>query len=370
MKPQLRQSVRYLRTADGVRLAWAQSGEGPVVVKACNWLGHLEYEWESPVWRHWLRFFSEHFRFIRYDERGCGMSEWNAENLCAEMWLQDLEAVIQASGATPPFTLFGISQGSAACILYALRYPERVRKMIIYGGYARGAWRRGLVTSEKEHRAITELISVGWGRDNPAFRQVFTSRFIPGGTEEQLRWFNELCLKSTNGELAGKLMAARGVVDITDVVQNVRVPTLILHADKDQIVPISEGRLLAAAIEGSEFVELDSANHVLLEHEPAWARFKQEVLRFLDVAAPAERAEDPAFAELSIREREILALLAEGLSNADIAERLAISGKTVRNHTSNLFDKLGVWTRAQAIVFARDRGFRAPSHLEKSSTDA
>jgi pimeloyl-ACP methyl ester carboxylesterase/DNA-binding CsgD family transcriptional regulator len=357
VKPQIRQLVHHIQSSDGVRLAWAQSGEGPVVAKAANWLGHLEYEWESPVWRHWLRFFSEHFTLIRYDERGCGMSEWNADNLSTDVWLSDLEAVIAASGAKPPYVLFGVSQGSGACILYALKFPERVKSLVIYGGYARGAWRRGSPMREREHRAITELITVGWGKDNPAFRQVFTSRFIPGGTEEQLQWFNELCLRSTNSELAGKLMAARGMVDITEVVGHVRVPTLIMHATRDEVVPIVEGSFLAASIPGSQFVELDSANHVLLEHEPAWERFKEEVLRFTQTQT-SKIEEDPAFAALSIRERQILALIADGLSNAEIGERLQISDKTVRNHTSNLFDKLGVWTRAQAIVFARDRGFK------------
>jgi DNA-binding CsgD family transcriptional regulator len=185
---------------------------------------------------------------------------------------------------------------------------------------------------------------------------VFTSRFIPGGTDEQLGWFNELCLKTTSPENAARLLESRAQIDVVDLLPLVRTPTLVLHARQDAVTPFEEGRRLAAAIPGAQFVELDSMNHVLLEQEPAWGRFQQAVLDFVGLTAPRE---DAAFGALSAREREILALVTEGLGNAGIAERLALSEKTVRNHISNVFDKLGVWTRAQAIVFARDRGFRA-----------
>jgi pimeloyl-ACP methyl ester carboxylesterase/DNA-binding CsgD family transcriptional regulator len=350
----LRQHVRYVTASDGTRLAWAESGDGPVVVKAANWLTHLEYEWESPVWKHWLQFFSAHCRFVRYDERGCGMSEWQSGNLTVEQWSADLEAVIDAARPTAPVTLFGISQGAATCIDYAIRHPDRVEKMILYGGYARGGLVRGSPAARLQHQAMADLARVGWGKDNPTFRQVFTSRFIPGGSPEQLQWFNDLCLKTTSDEIIAALLEARGVVDITGSLADVRTPTLILHARGDEAVPIAEARLLASSIPGAEFVELDSRNHILLEQEPAWSRFCDAVLAFL---RPGATAGDSVFTALSARERQVLALMAEGLSNTDIAEQLTISEKTVRNHASNLFDKLGVWSRAQAIVFARDHGF-------------
>ena len=350
----LRQHVRYISGSDGTRLAWAESGTGPVVVKAANWLTHLEYEWESPVWKHWIQFFSGSARFVRYDERGCGMSEWQGGALTLDGWAADLQAVIEAAEPAGPVTLLGISQGAATCIHYAVRHPERVARLILYGGYVHGAHKRGTPAAQAAFRAMVELSRVAWAQDNPTFRQVFTSRFIPGGTHEQLEWFNELCLKTTSGEVAAALLAARGDMDIEAQLAKVRAPTLVLHARNDEVVPIAEGRLMASGIPGAEFVELDSRNHILLEQEPAWQRFCEAVLGFLeqkDVAA------DSAFAALSARERQVLALIAEGLSNTDIAERLEISEKTVRNHASNLFDKLGVWSRAQAIVFARDRGF-------------
>ena len=352
------QRIRYLRTPDQVRLAWAEAGAGHVLVKAANWLTHLEYEWESPVWRHWMRFFSDHFCFVRYDERGCGMTDWKVGDLSSfERWVEDLESVVEAAGPREPFALLGISQGAATCMAYAVRHPERVSHLVLYGGYARGAARRGDPERERVYRAIVELVRLGWGRDNPAFRQVFTTRFVPGASAEQMEWFNELCRKTTSPEIAAELLEARAAVDCVELLGRVRTPTLVLHSRDDEVVPIAEGRLLAAEIPGAQFVELDSRNHVLLEDEPAWERFREAVLEFTGQGGP-QRGEDPAFASLSPREREVLALMAEGLGNAQIAERLSISEKTVRNHVSNLFDKLGVWTRAQAIVFAHDRGFR------------
>jgi len=351
----LRQHVRYINASDGTRLAWAESGAGPVVVKAANWLTHLEYELESPVWKHWIQFFSAHCRFVRYDERGCGMSEWQGGSaLSLDQWAADLESVIDAAQPSGPVTLLGISQGAATCIHYAIRHPERVARLILYGGYAHGALRRGTPRTELAHRAMIDLARVAWGRDNPTFRQVFTSRFIPGGSHEQLEWFNDFCLKTTSGEIVASLLEARAVVDVAESLGEVRAPTLVLHARNDEVIPIAEGRLLATGIPRAEFVELDSRNHILLEHEPAWQRFREAVLSFLQ---PEKAASDSAFAALSARERQVLALMTEGLSNTDIAERLQISEKTVRNHASNLFDKLGVWSRAQAIVFARDHGF-------------
>ena len=361
-EPRIRQSIRYARASDGVRVAWAEAGRGATLVKAANWLTHLELEWDSPLWRHWIRFFADHFRFVRYDERGCGMSELSAENLGAEHWLRDLEAVVSAAAPEGPMALLGISQGGAPAIEYAVLHPERVSHLILYGGYSEGWKKRGDVGEARRFAAMIELIEHGWGGDNPVFRQLFTSRFIPGGTEEQLTWFNELCLKTTPAKNAAALLNSRSEIDVRRLLPEVRVPTLVLHARRDEVIPISSGRILASEIPGAEFVELDSANHILLDGEPAWGRFCEAVLAFTG-AAPAGRSaiEDSAFHALSPREREVLALLAEGLGNAEIAGRLAISDKTVRNHVSNLFDKLGVWTRAQAIVFARDHGFQNQS---------
>jgi len=347
-----RQRIRYALSADGAKLAWADAGTGPVIVKAANWLTHLEYDFESPVWRHWLEFFTDNFRLIRYDERGCGMSDWDAD-LTFARWVDDLETIIDAADLREPFTLLGVSQGAAVCVNYAARHPERVARLILYGGYSRGWAQRGDASAESECRAIADLARIGWGRSNPAFRQIFTSRFIPRGTTEQLDWFNELCRKTTSPENAARLLELRANIDVTELLKDIRVPTLVFHERDDSVTPFAEGRHLAAGIPGAEFVELDSENHIMLRDEPAWSRFKEIVLDFM-----GSSREDGVFESLSPREREVFTLMTEGLGNADIAARLAISEKTVRNHVSNLFDKLGVWTRAQAIVFARDHNFR------------
>jgi pimeloyl-ACP methyl ester carboxylesterase/DNA-binding CsgD family transcriptional regulator len=287
------------------------------------------------------------------------MSSPRTGDLDLDTWVADLEAVVEAAAIEEPFVLLGVSQGAAISVAYAVRHPERVSALVLYGGYSRGwAHRPADAPGRREYDAIVELCRTGWGKENPAFRQVFTSRFIPGGSLEQLSWWNDLCRRTTTPENAVALMQARSHVNVVDRLSEVKVPTLVLHAREDQVCPISEGRRLASAIPGAEFVELDSGNHVLLENEPAFSRFRECLLEFTGARATAEPGADPAFASLSPRERDVLALISEGLGNADIGERLSISEKTVRNHVSNLFDKLGVWTRAQAIVFARDRAFR------------
>jgi pimeloyl-ACP methyl ester carboxylesterase/DNA-binding CsgD family transcriptional regulator len=362
MNKRATQRIRYVRTADGVQLAWAEAGAGPVLIKAANWMTHLEYEWESPVWRHWMRFFSGHFRFIRHDERGCGMTDWNVGDLSFARWVEDLEAVVNVVDPQEPFALLGISQGAATCIAYAVKHPERVSRLILYGAYARGTYRRGDPDKDRFYRALIDMTRLGWGKNNPAFRQVFTSRFIPGATDEQVGGFNELCRKTTSPEIAAELLETRATIDVVDLLGKVQAPTLVLHSRDDDVIPIGEGHILAGGIPQAQFVELDSQNHILLDSEPAWERFCAEVLEFMEVKSSV-RGEDPAFSSLTAREREVLVLITEGLGNAEIAARLSISEKTVRNHVSNLFDKLGVWTRAQAMVFAHDHGFRVA--LEK-----
>jgi pimeloyl-ACP methyl ester carboxylesterase/DNA-binding CsgD family transcriptional regulator len=354
MSSAVRQRIRYVRASDGVNLAWAEVGSGPLLVKAANWLTHLNFDLESPVWRHWIEFFSRHFRFVRYDERGCGLTDWNVSDLSTERWIADLETIVDAAGASEPFALLGISHGSAVAIGYAVRHPERLSHLILYGGYAAGYVHRGNPDALREYQTICDLLKIGWEKENPAFRQVFTSRFVPGGTQEQIAWFNDLCRKTTSSANAYALMQARARLNVEDLLEQVRTPTLVIHARQDEVCPFSAGRHLAARIPNAQLVALESPNHVLLEHEPAWSEFQRVILDFLGTPAPAAKP----FESLSPREREVLALITEGLANAVIADRLAISEKTVRNHVSSVFDKLGVWSRAQAIVFARDHGFR------------
>lgn len=343
-----RQRIHFARTADGVRLAWARAGTGPVLVKPANWLTHLQYDWESPVWRHWMEFLSGHFTFVRYDERACGLSDRQVDNLSSETWLPDLECVLDSAGIDGPIMLLGISQGAIAALKFAVKHPGRVSKLILYGGYARGWMHRG-GESERHYHAVLEMMRLGWGRDNPVFRQVFTSRFIPEATHEQLDWFNELCRKTAAPDVAVRLLEARGQVDATSLLGQVRAPTLVMHARRDEVVPFLEGRRLAGEIAGADFVELESANHVLLADEPAWQVFKDTMLEFCGVRPVGT---DTEFESLTPREHQALALLVRGLSNTEIGQQLYVSEKTVRNHLSSVYRKLGVTSRAQAIVKA------------------
>lgn len=350
----MKQRVRFLATGDDVTLAWARSGQGMPLVKASNWLTHLEYDRESPVWRHWNDFFEQHFLYIRYDERGCGMSDWEVGDLSFPRWLGDLESVVAAAELERPFVLLGISQGAATAIAYAAAHPERVSHLIIYGGYARGANRREDTDSERLYEAMEDLASLGWEKDNPVFRQVFTSRFIPNGNEEQIGWFNELCRRTTTATIGAALLAARADVDASHLLSRVRVPTLVIHADRDEVVPVEEGRLIARKIPGAEFVQLESRNHILLEHESGWAAFTGAVLEFAGLHD--SRADGPPLEAMSRREHEALSLICAGRNNAQIAAALYISEKTVRNHISSLYRKLGVRSRTEAMVRARERG--------------
>ncbi len=351
--------MRFLTTRDDISIAWADVGSGKPLVKAANWLTHLEFDWEGPVWCHWTRFFADNFRSIRYDERGCGLSDWKVGDLTFPRWVEDLESVVTAAEVDEPFVLLGISQGAATAVAYAARHPEHISQLVLYGGYAAG-WRlRDDSEIERIHRAIIDMADLGWGRDNPMFRQLFTQRFIPEGDPEQVSWFNTLCAKTTSPALAAKLLDLRGDVNAVELLPEVAVPTMVLHATGDEVVPLSCGRLLAQKIPGAEFVQLDSRNHILLEDEPAWQRFQEAVLEFTGLGDRIGLdTEVPLFANLTTREREVLALICDGWPNAGISEQLLISEKTVRNHATHIFDKLGVQSRTQAIVRARDGHFR------------
>ncbi|HEY3518597.1 MAG TPA: alpha/beta fold hydrolase [Gammaproteobacteria bacterium] len=351
----MRQSIHLTRSADGTAIAWAHAGDGPSLVKAGNWLTHLEYDAKSPLWQHWIRFFGDHYRIIRYDERGCGMSDRDVAELSLDACVQDLDAVVAAARPAEPFVLLGISQGGATAIRYAVAYPDKVSHLILYGAYAQGRAKMGDPEVEQTQRARIALTRTGWGQDNPVYRQLFTSRFIPAGTDEQLRWFNELCRITATAETAARILEFRMDIDVSGLLPQLSVPTLVLHARGDEAVPPAQGRLLAARIPGATLVELDSRNHILLEAEPAWTRFKEEVLAFTGRAALAGGGE--LFRSLSPRESEILVRIAAGLTNIEIGRELFISEKTVRNHVTRIFEKLGVQSRAQAIVLAKDHGW-------------
>jgi predicted ATPase/DNA-binding SARP family transcriptional activator/pimeloyl-ACP methyl ester carboxylesterase len=284
----LKQQIYYCYSPDGVRLAYATVGQGPPLVKAANWLSHLGYDWHSPVWRHWLEGLTRRHTLIRYDERGCGLSDWEVNDLSFEAWVRDLETVVEATGLER-FPLLGLSQGVAIAIAYAVRHPEKVSHLILYGGYARGRLNRDLTPQQlEEAQTFIQLIKLGWGQENPAFRQVFTTLFMPDATLEQQRWFNDLQRMSASPGNAMRIVTGFNTIDIRSLVAQVKAPTLVLHAKGDARIPFSEGELLTSLIPGARLVPLESNNHILLEHEPAWRQFLDEVHQFLGVE-PVER---------------------------------------------------------------------------------
>lgn len=347
----MRQKVDIIRSLDGVRLACAQSGNGPPLVRVATWMTHAEYDWDGPVWGHWLRFLSSKHRLIRYDQRGSGLSDREPERVSFEDWVTDLESVVDAL-ELDRFPLFGMSQGAAVAVEYAARHPERVARLVLYGGFAAG-WIYGADSDRRIWAALRELAANGWSHEHSAFRELFGRLFAPEAGATQRSWFTDVALRTTTAGNAAATIDRLGDLHVGSRLKDVRCPTLVIHPERDAVVPLEAARFMVSAIPEAELVILDSCNHILLEDEPAWGRFRRVFDDFLGSSDgdPVMGADHDA---LTQRQRHVLSLIAEGLSNREIAERLHISEKTVRNHVSCIFDKLGVHSRARAIVLARE----------------
>jgi pimeloyl-ACP methyl ester carboxylesterase/DNA-binding CsgD family transcriptional regulator len=351
----MNQQIRFCKSFDGTRLAYATSGEGPVLVRAPHWLTHLEYEWQNPIWKPWIESLSRAHTLLRMDERGCGLSDRDVADISFEAWVRDLEAVVDAAGLER-FALFGHSQGGAIAVEYAVRHPERVTHLVLLGAYARGWMKRDLSPKHvDELQALLKLVEVGWGRDDPSYRQIFSMGFIPDGTLEQINSMSELQRKSATPDCAVRILRSMFSIDVREPAARVKCPTLVLHARGDRRVPFEEGRLFASLVPGARFVPLESDNHIPLAQEPAFRQFFDELHAF--VPRQAGEGRGGTFPKLTAREAEVLERIAQGLDNAQIAAHLGISEKTVRNNITHIFDKLAVESRAQAIVLARKSGF-------------
>jgi pimeloyl-ACP methyl ester carboxylesterase len=272
--PKLHQTIKFCTTPDGVRLAYATVGGGPALVKTANWFSHLELDWESPIYGHMLRDFANEFRLTVYDQRGNGLSDWDAKDISLQGFLTDLETVVDAAGVER-FALMGFSQGCLPAIASAVEHPERLTHLVLFGGFASN------FRDPAQTEAIATLIEQGWGQNNPAFRQMFTSALIVKATKEESDWLNEMQLKSTSPSVAARIFRAIHAMDVTMLAPKITVPTLVLHARDEGGVPFEIGRRMAALIPGARLVGLDTENHMLLERDPAYARFKEEVFAFL-----------------------------------------------------------------------------------------
>ena len=354
----MNQQIRFCTSSDRVKLAYAISGDGPPLAMAAPWLTHLEHQWKSLAWRPWLEAFSGEHTLLRYDSRGCGLSDRNVADVSFESSVRDLECVVDAAGFEH-FALLGACQGGPTAIEYAARHPERVTRLVLYGTYARGRTKRTNIPQQVEKgKVLLDMTRLGWGDENHAFLQAWASQFQPGGTLEHLRSWSEQQRAATSSEMAVRLIEVGWNIDVTHAAGRIRCPVLVVQAERDKVVPLEEARLLAGRISNCRFVQLDSENHMPLPDEPAWPRFLAEVRSFL--AEPAgERTsvrKGLALGELSPQERNVLEGIARGLDNSEIAASLGLSEKTVRNHVTRVFDKIGVQQRYQVIILAREAG--------------
>jgi len=354
------QSVAFARSAGGTRIAYAEHGDGPPLVVSTCWLSHLEHDLTSPVWRHFVHRLGKVSSCVRYDERGFGLSDWDVDDWSFEARLADLEAVVDAAGVER-FALLGMSQGGPVAVAFAVRHPERVSRLVLLDSYV------STVASDDEQarrleETFTSMIEVGWARPEGRFRRVFTDMLMPGATQEQMRWVDELMRTSTSTENAVAFRRARMGIDVSDLLPQVQVPTLVLHCRGDQICEVDGGRRLAAEIPGARFVTLESQNHILLDGEPATDVFFDELAAFLAPDAVLTRAvaripAQPAPAEgpldrLTGREREVLDLVAAGSDNREIADRLVLSVRTVERHLQTVYRKLELTGSAQRTAAA------------------
>lgn len=276
-----KQKVQFATSPDGVQIAYAVSGGGPPLVKAAHFLNHLQFDWQSPVWRHWMQAFSSQYTYIRYDERGTGLSDWDVEEISLAAWVLDLETVIEELGIRD-FPLMGASQGGPVAIKYAVKHPERVSHLVLYGAYGRSSLAEGASKEDvSSAEALLRMTESGWAEDNPAFRRMFATKFIPDATLEELKSFEQVMQLSAPAENAVRTLRTMRQVDVLDEAARVEVPTLVLHCRQDEAVSFESGRTLAGRIPEARFVPLESKNHILRPDEPAWSKLLREIREFV-----------------------------------------------------------------------------------------
>ena len=354
----IRQQIRFCTSADGTRIAYALSGSGPPLLLTTSWVSHLEYATQMLPWNSWLEALSHEYTLLRYDTSGCGLSDRNVRSLDFEAAVADIEAVVRAA-EFKHFSILGLCSGGPAAIVYAVRHPQQVADLVLYGTWGRGRFKRPDLPHEGEKgRLMLDLARVGWGQEGHAFLRAWASVFQPGGTPEHMRGWCTVQKASTDAGTAVELLRTSAEVDVLFTAARLRCPTLIMHAERDAVAPVHEGRLLAAKIPGARYVQLDSDNHILLAEESAWTRFLAEMRAF--VLEGDEGADRTLFNDrlvsLTQRELQVLEGVARGLTNSQIAGELHVAEKTVRNNVSHILEKLSVPTRPRAIVLAREAG--------------
>jgi pimeloyl-ACP methyl ester carboxylesterase/DNA-binding CsgD family transcriptional regulator len=352
----VKQHIRFCNAPDGARIAYSTAGTGPPLVRVNNWFTHLELDSETPVWRHWSAALGERRTLVRYDPRGCGLSDRDVTDFSLDALVSDLRAVVDAL-ELDRFPLIGLCQGGAVAIAFAARHPQRVSQLVLYDSYLHGAY----VAEAGERlagqaRALSQMIEIGWGRKVGAFREMFAGLLMPGADRLEQKAIGELQRRSASPDTACRLWNAFNAFDVRSEAAKVTTPALVFHVRGDAMVPFEAGRRLAAALPNARFLPLEGKNHILRADEPAWPIFVRELNDFLAADEPGGDIASNPFTGLTTRERQILDCVARGLSNPQIAKRLTIAEKTVRNHVTSVLSKLGAEHRAQAIVIARKAG--------------
>lgn len=346
------QQVRFCRSADGVSIAYAVHGSGPALLLNSCWLSHIEHDWASPVWRHYLVELGRFATVVRYDERGFGMSDRQVEDLSLDRRVDDLSAVADHAGLER-FSLMAMAQGGPAAIRYTVEHPERVSRLVCADTYpARFLTRTpDMLLMEQAFQA---MIAAGWDRTDPTFRRVFTQLMIPGASEEQMVWLDHLHRSSVSARTAVEARRQRSTDDVVALLPRVRVPTLVLHSRGDRIVDFANGRRIAADIPHARLVALDSANHILLRDEPAWPVLLEALREFLTQGEAVIDDARPATGRLSTRELAVLQLASRGRDNRQIAAELVLSVRTVERHLHNIYTKLDLHgSNARSAAVAR-----------------
>jgi pimeloyl-ACP methyl ester carboxylesterase len=332
---QTNEHIQFCKSRDGTRIAYAVSGSGPPLLWVQHWVHHLELDHESPIWRPWLALLTHDHTLIRFDWRGCGLSDRSDVAFSLENYFSDLEAVVAAT-AIDRFSLFGMAgAGAGIAMSFVARHPDRTERLVLQEPQTRGRL-AGCPSSARidEAEARLKVIELGWPNETPAYGQFFTALHIPDASSANMRAYNDLLRKTTSPDLGIRLLKTFWQADYSDIVPQVRCPTLVLHSRHDSVIPFDEGRKVAALIPGARFVPIESRNHLLLATEPGWPQFAQAISDFL---APRGFNAPQKLDELTAREREVLNVLSQGIDNSGIAARLKISEKTVRNHVSTIF---------------------------------
>lgn len=353
----MRQRIGFCTTTDDVRIAYATAGRGRPLLRVGGWMTHIEHDWDSPIWRHWLRELTRDHTLARFDIRGSGLSDRDVNGQTLEAWVRDVEAVVDSLGWRR-FPILGVCQGAAIAVTYALRHPERVSHLILYNAYSCGAFSEGMSKYRvEEAETLARMIEIGWGRKTGAFREVFARLLSPSDAPDQITWWDDLQRLTADRSTAAGLWRGFHEIDIRSQLPKLQTPTLAAHVKADDMVPFEAGRDLASRIPDCRFLPLEGRNHILQPHDPGWRPFIKEIRRFLDDNPQRGVTQPSLFHELTRRECEVLEQVARGRSNTHIADTLSLAPKTVRNHVSSICGKLAISTRSELVVEARNAGF-------------